>query len=188
MFKKCTCLPASYPLKWNWPGIGLFLSQEVLTLAFWKLGLCSNDRSRSPTVKLPEQGGSCRKSEPGQGEGRARMRGKGLPPAFICDCLLGAHMPPCLWLAKWNSWLGICIRWLFSQLLQLFDEGRGRSKYLSCGPRCHLIQLLLVSLRSAQCATPACLQGCQPTHPTGHVDWRCTFSKCYFQKAQMKES
>lgn len=25
------------------------------------------------------------------------------------------------------------------------------------------------------------------THPMGHRDWKCIFSKCYFKKAQMKE-
>ena len=56
---------------------------------------------------------------------QAQMRWEGPFPSVICGCLPGRPYVPIHRPAKWNSWLGICIRWFFSQLLQLFVEGWG---------------------------------------------------------------
>lgn len=109
-------------------------------------------------------------SEPGESEGtalQAQMRWEGPFLTVICGCLLGGPYVPCLQLAKWNSWLVICIRWFFSQFLQLFDEGvrEGGANHLFCGLRWHLIQLFLVFLRSAPPRPPpshTCCQGHSP--------------------------
>lgn len=194
MWKKCTFPHASFPLKWNWPGPFSFSRSPGVSFlkagAGWAAGLVPDPH----TLCSQEHGRSGRKdlSEPGESGGtalQAQMRWEGPFLTVICGCLLRGPYVPCLRLAKWNSWLGICIRWFFSQFLQLFDEGvrEGGANHLFCGLRWHLIQLFLVFLSSAPPPpAPHLLPG--PLTPQGQRDWKCIFSKCYFQKSQMKES
>lgn len=188
MWKKCTFPHASFPLKWNWPGPFSFSRSPGVSFlkagAGWAAGLVPDPH----TLCSQEHGRSGRKdlSEPGESGGtalQAQMRWEGPFLTVICGCLLRGPYVPCLRLAKWNSWLGICIRWFFSQFLQLFDEGvrEGGANHLFCGLRWHLIQLFLVFLSSAPPPTrPA--PAARATHPTRAKGLEMHFLQVLFSK------
>lgn len=144
---------ASFPLRWNWPGP--LSSSRSPGVSFLKVGAgwAAGTMPGPPPFYSQERGGSCRKdlSEPGESEGtalQAQMRWEGPFPTVLCGCLLGGpYVPmPTAGQMKFMTRNMQPLFFLSAPAAVWWGVRKGGANALFCGLRCHLIQLLLVSL------------------------------------------